>query len=189
MLARCTHIQQNDESDLKPLRKNDLDRVPFWLSEPELVKDPQLGLGIFRCDSKERIGPIGPPGFMFDVGGMMKPVSGIWRAVFPADTSSSAILDFLQWALADFPLRSGYVGYSLLWNDLVDSINTRALSFAIDKHKRYPGLSSNDVYAFSLRSSTGIMHVNWITLLGPELVDKLGGRQDIERQLAPPLRR
>ena len=32
------------------------------------------------------------------------------------------------------------------------------------------------------------MNVNWITLLGPELVDKLGGRHALERQLAPPLR-
>lgn len=82
------------------------------------------------------------------------------------------LLALLTGLAAPFPFRSGHVGYALCWNDLSPDREHQMRQIIPPLLKRYPG--------FSLGSPSDLVDqdlppVNWLTLIGPELLGKLGG--------------
>jgi Protein of unknown function (DUF3396) len=79
-----------------------------------------------------------------------------------------------------FPFRCGYVGYSLCWDDQSADRNPVVPPLIAPLHKRYPGFAWG---VARLLADHPLPPVNWLTLLGPEVVDKLGGLARVRKDL------
>jgi hypothetical protein len=79
-----------------------------------------------------------------------------------------------------FPFRCGYAGYSLCWND--QSVNRSMLvpPKIAPLHKRHPGFAWGIP---RILADHPIPPVNWLTLLGPDVVEKLGGIARVRSEL------
>lgn len=83
-------------------------------------------------------------------------------------------------ALEQFPLQSGYVGYSLFYNNNFDSL--------IEPHifawlQRHPGLLE-PMFSHSIVSQHGLVDLGWITLLGKGFVDRMGGAESLKEAVS-----
>ena len=89
----------------------------------------------------------------------------------------------LHWVstLADaFPFRCGTVGFSLCWYEDAAARDAIVPKLIAPLYKRYPGFAlgtPGDI------SDHPLPPVNWLTLLGPELVEKLGGVRQVSSDL------
>jgi hypothetical protein len=79
-----------------------------------------------------------------------------------------------------FPFRCGYVGYSLCWNDQSADRTPMVPPLIAPLHKRYPGFAWG---VARLLADHPLPPVNWLTLLGPEVVEKLGGITRVRKDL------
>lgn len=82
------------------------------------------------------------------------------------------LLALLTGVAKGFPFRCGHVGLSLCWNKLSADRVSRAPVLIGPLHKRYPGFSLGNPVELC---DQDLPPVNWLTLLGPELLRKLGG--------------
>lgn len=82
------------------------------------------------------------------------------------------VLDLCARLTAVFPYRGGYAGPALCWNDL--SVDRESVVPALIKPllKRYPGLSPGLPRTLS---DQPMPPYNWLTLLGPGLLNAVGG--------------
>ena len=96
------------------------------------------------------------------------------------DNGGNGVKKFLQESLSDdFPLFSGYVGLSILWNDSFLSDET-LLSNSFRKWLvRYPGLMHPTPLAQIDFARNGLVDIGWITLLGTALSTKIGGMEPL----------
>jgi hypothetical protein len=91
------------------------------------------------------------------------------------------LLTLLDVMAREFPYRCGHVGLSLCWNDLSADRVGAVPALIGPLLKRYPGLSlgiPGDLCDHPLPP------VNWSTLIGPELVGKLGGITKVRKALS-----
>ncbi|HEY6556219.1 MAG TPA: type VI immunity family protein [Polyangiaceae bacterium] len=79
-----------------------------------------------------------------------------------------------------FPFRCGTVGYSLCWNDGSADRVPVVPNLVAPFYKRYPG------FAWATPGEIAdhpLPPVNWLTLLGPEVTEKLGGIEQVRKDL------
>jgi len=91
------------------------------------------------------------------------------------------LLNFLTGLGEKFSFRCGHVGLSLCWNDLSADRVSVVPGLIGSLLKRYPGLSLGDPF---LLCTQGLPPVNWLTLIGPELLRKLGGINKARKALS-----
>lgn len=90
--------------------------------------------------------------------------------------------------LDDFPLLSGYVGPSILWNDSFLSDET-LLSDSFRKWlTRYLGLMHPIPLAQIDFARNGLVDIGWITLLGSALAEKINGGEQLLTKISADLR-
>jgi hypothetical protein len=87
---------------------------------------------------------------------------------------------FLEVSLTEFPLQAGYVGYSLFYNNNYESL--------IEPHifawlQRHPGLLE-PMFSHSIVSQHGLVDLGWITLLGKDFVDRMGGATSLKEAVS-----
>ena len=82
------------------------------------------------------------------------------------------LLTLLVGLAAPFPFRAGHVGYALCWNDLSPDREHQVSQLNGPLLKRYPGFSPGVPQDLC---DQDLPPVNWLTLIGPELLGKLGG--------------
>lgn len=76
-----------------------------------------------------------------------------------------------------FPYRCGHVGYSLCWNNISIARDIEVPSLIGPLLKRYPGFSIGTPNELC---DQNLPPVNWLTLLGPELLEDLGGLEGVQ---------
>jgi hypothetical protein len=81
------------------------------------------------------------------------------------------VLDILASALTDFPLQSGYVGYTFLWDSNLESIVEPYFFHWLQRH---PGLMEPR-FSHASVAHHGLTDIGWMTLLGQAFVEKTGG--------------
>jgi len=107
-----------------------------------------------------------------------------WLQVHLPPTLSNdckGLLTLLTELGGEFPFRCGHVGLSLCWNDLSADRAGEVPALIGPLLKRYPGLSlgiPGDLCDHPLPP------VNWLTLIGPELLRKLGGVNKVRKALS-----
>ena len=89
-----------------------------------------------------------------------------------------ALLDRLA---GEFPYRCGHVGLSLCWDELSVDRNIKVPRLISPLLKRYPGFSLGTPEELC---DQDLPPVNWLTLVGPELLAKLGGIDEVQHALS-----
>ena len=87
-------------------------------------------------------------------------------------------------ALDNFPLQWGHAGYSLYWDTLDFDRNSLAKPWSGGHLKRHPGLwSPSAIGSIAARIYNGLQSVSWLTFLGSEYTERLGGQDTLQAQL------
>jgi Protein of unknown function (DUF3396) len=92
-----------------------------------------------------------------------------------------AVLRLVATLAERFPYRCGHVGYSLCWNNMSVARDIEVPALIGPLLKRYPGVS---VGTPGELCDQELPPVNWLTLLGPELLQKLDGLGGVKQALA-----
>lgn len=179
---RLLHYQTDTMKRPKKLKAEAFEFVPFWLSENN--PNPKAMRMLFLESSAK---PDGASEHAFMLFAMPVLKAGGVRLVLPVDFVRSE-LGRLPWLIEEMVsgLRfcSGSAGYGLKFNE------TSQLSFLAKRDlypliKRYHGLdldySSSMLRA--LEHKPGLGCVNWLTLLGKELIQELGGQASLRARL------
>jgi hypothetical protein len=90
------------------------------------------------------------------------------------------LLGFVSKLAEAFPFRCGYVGYSLCWDDQSADRGPVVPRLIGPLHKRYPGFALGNP---RLIADHPLPPVNWLTLLGPEVVERLGEIARVRKDL------
>jgi hypothetical protein len=167
--------------DMKRFRVQDakaLEGPNHWFSDPDILATKILG---YRSHSGTKAGQIQSPAIRMTLLGPMDPPSFVLRMVLPVEWGDhpDQVIALAQDALAEFPLSSGYAGYSLLWEETL--VDREVIQWSIPLMLRYPGLGYGSVVRMSNGAKHGVAAVNWLTFLGAEAAAALGGLAALER--------
>lgn len=190
----------NTDSRFKKIKPAKLDMVPFWFADPRSKKDNPLGFEMRPGHSQN---DMQVPSFQFfcgqtpdlpafpDKGLPFRPAhaEGNFRICLPLDhgfETLTGMLSFLDEALAEFPFVSGYVGYSLYWNDADTLFERDYFNQQVPRvHMRVPGLGqSRPMYWTENAIYDGLVDIGWITLLGKKTMGLIGGCDKLAERLA-----
>jgi hypothetical protein len=174
---RLRVYRMGDMKRFRPFDDQALEGPRHWFSKPDLMATKMLG---FVAHAGATAHDIATPGLHISLMGLHKPQRYVFRMVLPVemDNSPDKVVRMAQDALADFPLASGYCGYSLLWDRDVDA---KVCEWAAPLLRRHPGLGYGKPIAITNASQMGLAVVSWLTLLGPDLTAALGGRDALAR--------
>jgi hypothetical protein len=92
-----------------------------------------------------------------------------------------AVLGLVAMLAERFPYRCGHVGFSLCWNDISVTRDIEVPALIGPLLKRYPGFSLGTPGRIC---DQDLPPVNWLTLIGPELLQKLDGMGGVRKALA-----
>jgi TseV toxin immunity protein TsiV len=165
-----------------------LEMLPFWFSDEQAESEVDIGI---RLHSGKTSQDSIPPAFEMLCDQVSEPSYSYFRMVLPpdwVDGSTEPFLDLARNSLAEFPLLSGYAGYSFFWDALDPDMNEEATSRIGPWLKRYPGFSHGDAAELPELALEGIVGINWLTLLGSEYVDRLGCERNISQSLGPEIK-
>ena len=169
--------------DMKRFRAQDARAIegPYhWFSDPDLIATKILGYG---SHSGKKAGQIRSPAIRMTLLGPLDPPCFVLRMALPVAWGDhpDQVIALAQDALAEFPLSSGYAGYSLLWEDIDSLVTRKVLQWSIPLMLQHPGLGYGDAVRMSNGARHGITAVNWLTFLGAEAAAALGGLAALER--------
>jgi hypothetical protein len=95
----------------------------------------------------------------------------------------NGVMSYLNSSLAGFPLLSGYVGYSFSWNHSDPRVEDATAPYFHQWLQRHPGLMAPNVMSHGRFASYGLVDLGWITLLGKEYCDRMGGMEALRSSL------
>ncbi|GJG86590.1 hypothetical protein tb265_17710 [Gemmatimonadetes bacterium T265] len=174
-----------DMKGMKRVGADTLDMVPFWF---EGGRGTPKGNLAFYAHSGASPEAVWPPAFEMFCDRISDVPNAFFRMVLPADRSGGDADPFLALvhdALDEFPLLSGYAGYSFLWRTLNVGVNAEAIAHYAPLLRRHPGFVHGKTMEFIETALFGVVTVDWLTLLGPELAKKAGGAEKLAGALAP----
>lgn len=91
------------------------------------------------------------------------------------------VLNLVTGLVGGFPFRYGHVGYALCWNDMSPDRDAEVSTFIGPLLKRYPGFSSGNPFELC---DQPMPPVNWLTLIGPEMLESIGGEGAVHLALS-----
>ena len=163
--GQFTYYQTGDMKRFRKFEPQVLDAPSHWFSDQSLLATKLLG---FRAHSGRKQTMICPPSVDFTLMGLWEPPSFVFRVSLPVEVGEEAdgLPALVQEALADFPLQSGYCGYSLLWERTDHSVERDVCEWAGPLLRRHPGLNYGDVIMASNAVHDGerggeLAHVSW----------------------------
>lgn len=143
---------------------------------PTLCKRKEICLPLYRVSNGSGLQDMVPP--VFATGGY---AAFSWLQVHLPWTLANNWKDVLTLltAMAEpFPFRYGTVGLSLCWNDMAVDRDIQVPKLIGPLLKRYPGFNVGTPREICDQE---MPPVNWLTLLGPELLEKLGGGAKVRK--------
>ena len=113
--------------------------------------------------------------------------AGALRLALPASGQESSdaksLLALTEQTFSSRPILWGYGGYSVHWNPVDALIVDEAPQIAAPWLRRYPGLAYGDPTGILKWAQDGVIDVNWLTLLGPDLAARIGGADALRASL------
>jgi len=149
--------------------------LPFWISDLDkdrLLYGLTLESGRMRGDRSDR-------GFYFYQIGLVYP--GFVRLILPIETIAESCKPFIDLAVEaskKMRLLCGYGGFSANMYKYANTQDKDSGIYALSK--RYYGVELADPFDFDEYQTSGITSVNWLTFLGEDYIDKLGGKKAFE---------
>jgi hypothetical protein len=146
---------------------------------PTLCKEPEICLPLYHLFNGSGLQDFQPP--LFATGGYAE-FSWLQVHLPPTLADNWKELFTLLTAMAEpFPFRYGTVGLSLCWNDMSPDRDVQVSKLIGPLLKRYPGFNLGTPREIC---DQAMPPVNWLTLLGPELLGKLGGVAKVRKTLS-----
>lgn len=179
----------NTDSNFRKLTPAKLDMVPFWFEDKRSRSQTRLGVEIKPGDKPD---DMQLPSFEFHFRSILvkAPVS-VFHMALPLQhgfETLDGMLPLVKEALAEFPLLCGYVGYTVYWDTLDFRFDDAFFKQNMPRlYMRHPGIGLAEpryIYPYSLE---GLPGVSWLTLLGPEFLEKAGGMAHLQSQLPAPI--
>lgn len=176
-----TFYRTGDMKRFRPYEVSALDAPSHWFSDASLLNTKLLGFRAHAGDAQQNIVP---PAIDIVLAGQFDPPCFSFRMSLPVAASEEPddLVSLVQGALADFPLQSGYCGYSLLWDKADFSAEREVNAWAAPHLLRHPGLNYGDVDIVSNAAHAGVVVVSWLTFIGAAITADLGGRADLQRR-------
>ena len=174
--------QDADMKKRRPVDADSLEMMPFWMSDSETLASPLLGL-YFHSGPSAKV--VAPPmlNFHFNEVHGGYPMSQ-HQIVLPSQTEAEAVVALVNEALMTFPLLWGHAGYTLYWDELDYDRDRLAKPWTGGHLKRHPGLwSQSPIGSIACRLYNGLQSVSWLTFLGSDYTEKLGGKDALQAQL------
>lgn len=143
---------------------------------PTLCREPEIALPAYRVFNGTGLQDYVPPVFATDAYAshsylqfhLPPSLAGDWEQLWA----------LLTWMALPFPFRYGTIGYSLCWNEISVDRDIEVPRLIGPFLKRYPGLN---VGTPGELCDQGMPPVNWVTLLGPELLQQCGGVAQVQQ--------
>jgi TseV toxin immunity protein TsiV len=166
--------------DMKSYREVDnrtLDIPYHWFSSEKDIATKMLAFFAHSGDTNKSIETPGPD---LTLWGFHKPSFHVFRAALPVGLADhpDEIVAFVREALQEFPLTTGYCGYSYFCDFTLD--RRKVEPWAGPLLLRHPGLNYGNKMPFTNVADKGVAVVSWLTLLGRETSDDLGGLAALE---------
>lgn len=146
---------------------------------PTLCRGSDIHLPAYRVFNGSGIQDFLPP--VFATGGYG---SFSWLQIHLPPTLANdweTLMSLLTEFAGNFPFRCGHVGLSLCWNELSIDRDVEVPELIGPLLKRYPGFSLGTPRELC---DQDLPPVNWLTLIGPELLGKLGGIAAVRQALS-----
>jgi Protein of unknown function (DUF3396) len=177
-ISHC--ILDGDQMHAKKITPKLLENLPNEMSDAKRRKQAGVIAEIFRSASGREVLT---PAIDFDYSKIGKPHTYI-RTNFPLKWFDSEGLSGLRKYLFDslkgFPLQAGYVGYCFSWRTAYD----RELYPIFPRWlQRHPGIMQPS----SAQASAliyGLTDIGWITLLGVEFLERMGGIDALKKAVS-----
>ena len=169
--------------NMKAIDSEILDMVPFWFSDQTGI--PKGDIGIEMHSGKTSQDAV-PPAFDMFCDRTSDEPNSYFRIVMPVNffqSDPTSFLELIHSAISDFPLLSGYAGYSFFWQTRDPEVMETAVEYYKPWLKRHPGFVHGETMEFVETALFGIVTVDWLTLLGSMYTEKLGGAERISKDL------
>lgn len=181
-------FRTNTDDHFKKAKAATLDMVLFWMSDPRSMEETRLGLELKPgAQAKD----MQVPAFEFFCTDLFDLPAGVFRMALPLQKGYETlekILPIIHECMADFPLVSGYAGYSVYWDTLDFRFEKAFFNQNMPRlYMRHPGINLADPASISNSAQEGLMGVSWLTLLGPKPLAQLGGIGVLQEQLNSPI--
>jgi hypothetical protein len=143
---------------------------------PTLCKESGVGLPLYRVFNGNDLQDFNPPVFAT---GAYRDFSWLQVHLPPSLANNWKELLALLTSMAEpFPFRYGTVGLSLCWNDMSVDRDNDVPRLIGPLLKRHPGFNLGTPRELT---DQAMPPVNWLTLVGPDLVEKIGGIAKVRR--------
>jgi hypothetical protein len=151
-----------------------LAEFPKWLADPKRRYKGTAGTELRKGRSREEWRA---PCFEMSYGGQFNPCLYVqislpfsWLAEKGREGTESYIARLVE---DGFSLSSGYVGLGFAWHSAGDDPEVKRSFF--EWLQRFPGLMSTSPMSQANVAPSGLVDLGWVTLLGAELTNKIGG--------------
>jgi hypothetical protein len=163
----------------KPINADTFNILPMWVSNAKSQQDMMQ----LRLDNST--GPDSAADWAIQFAYFEYDNAGVIRFVLPAsfvEGSSEPLATLARRLPRKLKFSSGLGGYSLNWNK-IGELAYEAKKDVYIISQRYPGIDIPDLDGDLEVISQGIKCVNWLTFLGSEYVEKLGGIDKLKGSL------
>lgn len=180
----------NTDKDFRKMTPAKLDMVPFWFEDKRSRSQTLMGVEI---KSGAQPDDMQLPSFEFDTrsAAVEKAPVGVFHMALPLQQGFETLegmLPLVQDALAEFPLLWGYVGYTVYWDTLDFRFEDDFFKQNMPRlYMRHPGINLATPRRVIARGLDGLMGVSWLTMLGPDFLEKAGGMAHLQSQLPAPI--
>ena len=186
--AQMKWYKTNTDTHFKKTTPLKLDMVPFWFEDPRNKAEVRLGVA-FKPGSQPKDMQL--PAFKFNCSRTMNACSGVFHMCLPLQVGYETLegmLPLVNEALRDFPLVSGYVGYTVYWDTLDFRFEKSFFEQNMARlYMRHPGIGLADPWYLIPDCLEGLVGISWLTLLGPKVLAQVGGMDALKQKLAAPI--
>lgn len=168
------------------IRSDTFDLIPFWFLQSKRKRK----LYILTLEGGEKADVLSDTGFYLCANEEAEGEVGALRLILPVRylAESPQFADLVSSLIEKLDFQSGHGGYAVNWFPTSQTADEALSQFPFIA-RRYPGidLSDIDITLYAIRNATepGIKCINWLTLLGVELTERVGGVETLKAALPP----
>lgn len=168
--GRVRFFEREDMEGAEPVQADTLDQLPLWLSGSDRTKD------IYTIDLETNTVPNVPSdlAFRFWANEYPDPPTGMIRLVLPVPMFEGAPDKLLALTLSlvkELRFHSGHAGYAVNWDHRGEFAHPSHVRMGV-LARRFPGIDLSEIPATLMAIPTGLKRINWVTLVGNELMAK-----------------
>ncbi|HEY6556231.1 MAG TPA: type VI immunity family protein [Polyangiaceae bacterium] len=177
---RLKFYATHEMSHAQPIDAVALEILPRWLGRPDPTQD------IFTLNLDGNSVPDLPSDTAFDFWASQEDGAGVLRLILPLhfiQEGPARLHETARTLAGDLMFHSGCAGYSINWDDKGETSALARRTMGV-LSKRFPAIELPDPNVTLMAIPSGLKRVNWLTFVGRELLEQLGGTDALIAPLA-----